>query len=226
MKMKSRTFLSFWVLLVWLVLLLGPKTLSAEIDGNALWSMEFKSVSISEALKQIERTTGIEIIPPSQLMNKVITKSYTNQTVEYILRDIFRDMSCALVWSNGENGVDSVKILSFDEAKGVDTRYSPDVLRSNASDYPPPEDPALATEQEQEADDLTEAESEEKENESISSSEESDEELPVSSKRAPRPPDEKIEISAEESPLPIVGQSEEVESGASLPEEEESASQK
>jgi len=225
-KMKSRTFLPFWVLVVWLVLLLGPKSLSAEIDGSALWSMEFKSVSISEALKQIERTTGIEIISPGRLRNKVITKSYTNQTVEHILRDIFRDMNCALVWSNGEKGVDSVKILSFDEANGVDASYSADVLRSNASDYPAQEDPAQETEQEQEAEDLTEAESEEKENELTSSSEGSDEELPVPSKKAPRPPDEKIENSAEESPPPIVGQNEEVESGASLPEEEESTSQK
>lgn len=225
MEMKSRMYLTFGVLVVWFALLLVPKVLSAEIDGSTLWSMEFKDVSISEALKQIEHTTGIEIIPPSRLKNKIITKLYVTQTVEHILRDIFRDTSYALVWSSGENGVDSVKILSFDEANGVETRYSPDALRPNVSDYPTPGDPAQATEQITKSDYLTEVESEDEENESMISSEDSDEAPPVTSKRAPRPSEEKIENSSEESPPPIVDQSEEVQSSASLPKEGESTSQ-
>jgi type II secretory pathway component GspD/PulD (secretin) len=70
--------------------------------------LQFRSVSISDALKQITQSTGIKIVTSKQLGNQVITRSYKNQTVERILRDIFRDMNFALVWSYGEKGVDSV----------------------------------------------------------------------------------------------------------------------
>lgn len=230
--MKSRTFFISWFLLVWLVLL-GPKALRAEVDENALWSLQLKSVSISEALKQITQTTGIKIIPPSRLGAEVITKSYKNQTIEHILKDIFRDMNYALVWSHGEKGIDSVRILALGKVGASGATHSSDAVRPNIRDYPAPRYPAqrqapltrgpspptrsikdsepentdseVSAEQEQEEDEQAEAESKEKDKEQMSSSGESDEDA---EKGAEKPPS-------------VIGESKEEESGSSSPGEEE-----
>ncbi len=170
--------------------------------------MQFNSVSISDALKQIAQSTGIKIVTPKQLGNQVITRSYKSQTIERILRDMFRDMNFALVWSYGEKGIDSVKIVTLDKGTGAGARYSPKEARPTVRDYraarypaqrqarperglsPPirstvdtePEDtePEVSAEQEEEGD-QEEAEPEEEGEETMSSSEESEEEAPSGS---------------------------------------------
>jgi type II secretory pathway component GspD/PulD (secretin) len=205
---KSKAFFIFWPLLV-CVVLLSPSAFCAEVDENALWSLQFKRVSISEALKQIAQTTGIKIVTPKQLGNQVITRSYKNQTIQRILKDMFRDMNFALVWSYGEKGIDSVKIVTLDKGSGAGARYSPKAARSTIRGYPaarypaqrqapakrrlsPPErsmtdtepqdtESEVSAEQEEEEGDQEEAEPEEEGKESMSSSEESDEEAPSGS---------------------------------------------
>jgi len=231
--MKSRTFFIFWPLLVWLVLL-SPNALRAEVDENALWSLQLKDASISEALKQITQTTGIKIIPPSRLGNRVITRSYKNQTIEHILKDLFRDMNYALVWSHGEKGIDSVRILALDKVGTSGDTHSSDAVRPTLREYPAarypaqrqlppkrgltppkksteesePEDPdsEVSPEQEQEEDKQPETESKEESKEEMGFSEGSDEDV---EKGAGEPPS-------------VVEQSEgEKESGSSSPDEEE-----
>jgi type II secretory pathway component GspD/PulD (secretin) len=181
----------------------------AEVYEDALYSLQFNSISISEALKQIAQTTGIKIVTPKQLGNQVITRSYKNQTIQRILKDMFRDTNFALVWSYGEKGIDSVKIVTLDRGSGAGARYSPKAARSTIRGYPAarypaqrqappkrrlspprrstvdtePEDtePEVSAEQEEEEGDQKEAEPEEEGRESMSSSEESDEEAPSGS---------------------------------------------
>jgi hypothetical protein len=245
--MNSRIFFIFWPLLVCLVLV-NPKPLRAEVDVDALWSLKFENVSISEALEKIKQTTGIKIIPPSRLGNQLITRSYTNKTIEYILKDIFRDMNYALVWSHGETGIDSVTILALDRVGGAGGTQSSDAVRPSIRENPAPGYPAqrqasprrslspptrsvkesepeetdseVSAEQEQEEEERAEAESKEEDKEELSSSGDSDEETPASPRKLPAQSDEEVEKGSEESPSPV-GQSKEEESGASSPGEEE-----
>jgi len=204
---KSKAFFISWLSLV-CVVLLSPTAFCAEVYEDALYSLQFRSVSISEALKQIAETTGIKIVTPKQLGNQVITRSYKNQTIQRILKDMFRDTNFALVWSYGEKGIDSVKIVTLDRGSGAGARYSPKAARSTIRGYPAerypaqrqappkrrlspprrspvdtePEDtePEISADQEEEGD-QKEAEPEEEGKESMSSSEESDEEAPSGS---------------------------------------------
>ena len=206
--MKSNTFFISWPLFACLVLF-SPSAFCADVYGDALYSLQLNKVSISEALKQIAQTTGIKITTPIELGNQIITRSYRNQTIERILKDLFRDMSFALVWSYGEKGIDSVKIVTFEKGSGAGVRYSPEAARPAVRDYraaryparrqtrperglaPPirsamdtePDDtePEVSAEQEEDEGDQEEAEPEEEGEESMSSSEESDEEAPSES---------------------------------------------
>jgi hypothetical protein len=206
---KSKAFFISCPLFACLVLF-SLSAFCAEVPEDALYSLQFRSVSISDALKQIAQTTGIKIVTPNQLGNQVITRSYKNQTVERILRDMFRDMNFALVWSYGEKGIDSVKIVTLDKGSGAGARYSPkearptirdhraarypaqrqarperglSALRRSTVDTEPEEDtePEVSAEQEEEEGDQEQAEPEEEGVESMSSSEESEEEAPSGS---------------------------------------------
>jgi hypothetical protein len=211
---KSKTIFISWALFACLVLS-SPSAFCADVHENTLYSLQFKSVSISEALKQIAETTGIKIVTPKQLGNQVITKSYKNQTIERILKDMFRDMNFALVWSYGEKGIDSVKIVALEKGSAAGARYSPEAARPTIRDYraarppaqrqappkrglsPPrrstvdtePEDTEqeVSAEQEELEGDQEEAEPEEEGKEAMSSSEESDEEAPSGTERKRRP---------------------------------------
>jgi hypothetical protein len=245
--MKSRTLFILLPVIVWVVLI-NPKALRAEVDENALWSLKFENVSISEALEKIKQTTEIKIIPPSRLGNQLITRSYRNKTIEYILKDIFRDMNYALVWSHGEKGIDSVRILALDKVGGAGGTQSSDEVRPSIREYPAPGYPAqrqaprkrglspptrsvkesepeetdseVSAEQEQEEEERAEAESKEEDKEELSSSGDSDEETPASPRKLPAQSDEEVEKGSEESPSPV-GQSKDEESGASSQGEEE-----
>ncbi len=236
--MNSRTFSIFSPLILCLVLL-SPSALCAGVDENALWSLQFESVSISEALKKITQTTGIKIITPKPLRDQVITRSYENKTIEHILKDMFRDMNYALVWSYGEKGIDSVRILALDKGGGTGAKDSPDAVRPGVREYPaarypaqrpypqkgglsPPKrsmmerepedtDSEASSEEEQKEEDQGESESKEEEKESIGPSEESDEEKPIPPKELPARSNDDVE-KGEEEPQSEGRQSEEEES--------------
>ena len=217
--MKSKTFSIFWPLILGLVLL-SSSALCAEVDENARWSLHFSNVSIPEALEKITQTTGIKIITPKQLGKQVITRSYENKTIEHILKDMFRDMNYALVWSYGEKGIDSVRILALDKVGGTGAKDSPGAAvkgglspprRSLLEREPEAAESEASSEQEQIEDDQRESEPKEEEKESIGSSEESDEEKPIPPKGLPARSNEGVE-KEEEEPQSEERQSEEVES--------------
>jgi hypothetical protein len=227
--MKSRTLFILLPVIVWVVLI-DPKALRAEVDEDALWSLKFENVSISEALEKIRQTTGIKITRPNRLGNQLITRSYSNKTIEYILKDIFRDMNFALVWSHGEKGIDSVKILALDKVGGADSTQSSDEMRPGIREYPAPGYPAqtqaprkrglssprssVKESEPEETDSEVSAEQEEEERAEAESKEEDKEEMSSSGDSV-----EETEKGSEESPS-SVGQSKEEGSESSSPGEE------
>jgi hypothetical protein len=251
--MNSRALFIVSYLLVWLVLCFSAKPIGADVDERALWSLQLKNVTISEALKQVAHKTGIKIYTPDRLGTQVITRSYKNQTIEYILRDLLRDTNYALVWSfSKKGGIKSVAITTLlDKAGGAGAAYSTRTVRPNISGDPDeripaprqpplqrrvsstrrpvldnePEDDDSEVSAQPQTEDQAEGESEAGDEESAGSSEDSDEEKSVRLKKMPEQSDEDTEKGAEERPASPVGQSEGEESSLSDPGEEERTGQ-
>jgi hypothetical protein len=104
-----------------------------------LWSFRFENLSVAEVLKQLSEKTGIDITTNQSPQEKRVTKSYENETVEEIIRDIFRGASYTLVWNYSDTGISSVGVYFFDQGGSrVDSRptsraRSPAPTRSRVS---------------------------------------------------------------------------------------------
>lgn len=101
---------------VWLVSYYGP--LHAETDQNRTWSLDVKDLTISEVLSKLSLVTGTEISINKPLGDKRLTKSYVNQTIEQIIKDLLRGVNYTSVWHHGEKDPDSIDIWIFDQGSG------------------------------------------------------------------------------------------------------------
>ena len=96
-----------------------------------LWSFRFENLSVAEVLKQLSEKTGIDITTNQSPQEKRVTKSYENETVEEIIRDVFRGASYTLVWNYSDTGISSVGVYFFDQGGSrVDSRPSSSRARS------------------------------------------------------------------------------------------------
>ena len=90
--LKIRSFMIFWALLLALVLF-GHNVSHAEKREDVKWTLDFKDVSISDALVQLTRATGIKLITTKTIAHK-ITKSYSYRGTVYHPRDPVRHLHC------------------------------------------------------------------------------------------------------------------------------------
>ena len=98
-----------------------------------LWSFRFENLSVAEVLKQLSEKTGIDITTNQSPQEKRVTKSYENETVEGIIRDIFRGASYTLVWNYSDTEMSSVGVYFFDQGGSrVDSRPSSSRARSRS----------------------------------------------------------------------------------------------
>jgi len=81
-------------------------TALAEIQEEARWSIDFGDISISEALDQLTKVTGM-----------ISPKRYRNQSIEQILKDLLKNVNFAAVWHYSERGIESIGIVAFDRQK-------------------------------------------------------------------------------------------------------------
>jgi hypothetical protein len=116
---KEKIYLSFF--LIFLSLLSMPINVSASNIENQTWSFDFEDCTVSDALRQMARVMNIEILA-SRGGYEELNRSYQDQTVDYILRDIFRKESCAMIWRYGHNGLSSIDIWVF---KGGGSKRGP-----------------------------------------------------------------------------------------------------
>jgi len=114
---KMRSCMKVWILLLGLMFLICS-TLSAETKEDAQWSIDFSTVSISEALHQLTQITGIKIFTKSPFEYKISPKLYINQSIDQILKDILRNVNYAAVWYYSDGGLDSIGILILDRDRG------------------------------------------------------------------------------------------------------------
>ena len=118
-----RSILIFYILLFSIMLLI-PSVLHAEKRENLKWSVNFNNIAISEALDQLTRLTRIKIDTTKPIEDR-IKKSYQNQTINEILRNMLKNLNYASVWSYGEAGVDDITIWVFEKSVGRDDREMP-----------------------------------------------------------------------------------------------------
>jgi hypothetical protein len=119
---KKRSCIAFWILFLGLMVL-GCSILSAGTKEDAEWSINFSNVSISEALHQLTQITGIKIFTKSPFEYKISPKSYINQSIDQILKDILRNVNYAAIWYYSDGGLDSIGILILDQDRGERPRH-------------------------------------------------------------------------------------------------------
>lgn len=118
-----RSLLIFHALL-FSVMLFSPSVLHAEKKENPTWSINFNNIAISAALDQLTRFTRVKIDVNKPIEDR-ITKSYRDQTIDEILRDMLKNLNYASAWSYGEAGVNAITIWVFEKGGGSDAGEMP-----------------------------------------------------------------------------------------------------
>ncbi len=113
-------------LILLLLLASGSTTLQlcSAGDENKRWSFDFTNTSISDVLEKLTRTTGIDILSNQLPSNTTVNKHYVDQTIDEIIKDIFKGLSFGLVWHHGEKGIDALDIWVFDGGGGQSSSFS------------------------------------------------------------------------------------------------------
>jgi hypothetical protein len=109
-------------LLLWI--LMSATSLYAASEDNKKWSFNFSNTSISDVLDELTHITGVYIVSNQLPSNKTVTKRYENQTIDKIIKDLFRGLNFSLVWHQTEQGVDALDIWVFDSASGKSGGFS------------------------------------------------------------------------------------------------------
>jgi hypothetical protein len=110
----------------------------AEIKEEARWSIDFGEISISEALDQLTKVTGIKIFTKTPLSHRISPKRYRNQSIEQILKDLLKNVNFAAVWHYSERGIESIGILAFDRARAESNSIVSNVKRVGMTRRPLP----------------------------------------------------------------------------------------
>lgn len=101
-----------------LFILSGFQPCRGDKGDDTTWSFRFEGLPIGDVLRELSDTAGVEIFTNRPPREKVLTKTYTNMTLARIIRDIFKDVSFALVWYYDEEGLDGIGVWFFDDDKG------------------------------------------------------------------------------------------------------------
>lgn len=92
---------------------LSTTVVHASKAGSEKWSFDFENCTISEAMQKMSEASGINV-SVTQNINRKISKSYKDKEIDQILKDIFRNVNCAMVWYYDQNGLNSAKVWIFE----------------------------------------------------------------------------------------------------------------
>jgi len=98
----------FWLLSLYFVFSLNILA-NAEILENQKWSFDFKNCTVSDALRQMSQATGIDFFM-NQNRDDQVCKSYNEQTIDQILRNLFKHENYAMLWSYDDEGLSTIDI--------------------------------------------------------------------------------------------------------------------
>jgi hypothetical protein len=105
----------------------GDGELHAAKVENHKWSFNFKNCTISDALRQMSQVTGIALFMNQNRDKQLYSKSYKSQTIDQILRDLFRQENYAMLWSYNSDGLNAIDIWIF-KGSGSRTDFSMEKL--------------------------------------------------------------------------------------------------
>ena len=91
------------------VFLMPGRSRSSETDDH-LWSLRFDNVTVAEALNALTRATGVTLYGNRSPGDKRVNRVYENETIEQIVRDVFRGENYTLIWHYGKQGLESIGI--------------------------------------------------------------------------------------------------------------------
>lgn len=113
--LREDFFWSVWFFLFLLLCLSASASYSADVEEK-LWSFKFKECSVSEALVQISRASGIKITTNVPVNTKVPKKSFKNKKIGQVLKNLLRGKSYAMVWNQDHKGARFIHISIIDHA--------------------------------------------------------------------------------------------------------------
>jgi hypothetical protein len=123
--MKIKRHISF----IHLYAVIFSFTFSAQFHASAgpeqnNFSFRFENCSITEALREISRKSGVNIIIKSDINKTILSKSYTNRKLDKIITDLLRGENCAVVWNYSRGKLASIGLYTFDKDYKVNSRRS------------------------------------------------------------------------------------------------------
>ena len=98
---------------IWLASFSAPRTEAAG-GGAGLYSIELTEMTIPEALKRLNEATGVPIVIRKGTVKKISARSYANQDLDRILRDLLRHADHVVRWNYLDDALSSVDIWIFD----------------------------------------------------------------------------------------------------------------
>jgi len=114
-RSTDRFLLLFVIILLLTVALSTGNVSGISQTGDGVWSLSFSDLTVAEALKELTRVTGVNLYANRPPEDRRLTRAYENQTIEEIIRDVFRGKNYSLVWNYGEKGLESIGIWFFQE---------------------------------------------------------------------------------------------------------------
>lgn len=84
--------------------------------GNT-FSFRFENCTVADALIEISRKSGINIISNSVIKKEILSKSYVNRSLDNIIVDLLRGENCAVVWNYNKGNLESIGLYTFEKGE-------------------------------------------------------------------------------------------------------------
>lgn len=141
MDNKKRSFLISFMLTASL-LVFGTGMCADAAEQERKWSFTFSNCTVSEALSQIAKATKREILVEGEAKTKV-DRTYKDQGLEEIIRELLRNEDYALEIYAGEKEPGPIKIQLRDAKTEKRATSSPPAPKEKAGIQSPPMPPGI-----------------------------------------------------------------------------------
>jgi hypothetical protein len=130
---KLILFLATCISIVFLAVFTTPVSALSESNRNT-FSFRFENCTVTDALKEISKKSGINIIITSTFKKEILRKSFVNRSLDSILADLLRGENCAVVWNYSGGNLHSIDLFTPDEGSLKRTGTRAAAIRSTGRD--------------------------------------------------------------------------------------------
>ncbi len=118
---KLSLFIITCAAIIFIVFFSTPVSSVSENNNNS-FSFRFENCTLSDALREISKKSGIKILSKNTFKKEILRKSYVNKNIDSIINDLLRGENCAVVWNYSDGNLSSIGLYSADDVKGNSTR--------------------------------------------------------------------------------------------------------